>query len=103
MNAWAVLAAGLAAPPLMPVYAVSVTASDVVLHVPAGACGRGDFTVAVLKRQPEPMLLIAPKSGRACGPPGPGHVELSYRLADLGLGPAEGFVLANPLAAEPQP
>jgi hypothetical protein len=87
---------------LMPVYGITVTASGVTVRVPAGACARkSDFTVAVLKRDPQSMVLLAPKRPQGCGPVGPGHVELNYGLDEFGLKPGEAFVLANPLAAEP--
>lgn len=94
----------LAQPPqgLMPVYGVTVSAAGVTVRVPAGACTRkSDFTVAVLKHDPQSMVLFAPKRAQGCGPAGPGHVDLTYGLDELGLKQGEGFVLANPLAAEP--
>jgi hypothetical protein len=86
----------------MPVYGVSVTATSVVVHVPANACVRkSDFEVAVLKRAPQSLVLFSPKRPQSCGPAGPGHTELTYSLDELGLNPGEGFVLGNPLAGEP--
>ena len=87
---------------LMPLYGVTVSAAGVTVRVPAGACAhKSDFTVAVLGREPQSMVLFTPKRPQGCGPVGPGHVDLSYALDELGLKPGEGFILANPLAAEP--
>ncbi len=101
-----VMSAGsaLAQPPasLMPVYGVSVTSDGVTVRIPANACGRkSDFEVAVLKRAPQSMVLLSPKHAQRCGQAGPGHVELTYSLDELGLKPGESFVLGNPLTAEP--
>jgi hypothetical protein len=108
MKAQALLAAlfvagpALAQGPLMPLYSVSVTASGVAVHVPADSCAhKSDFTVAVLKRDPQSMVLITPKRAQSCGLVGPGHTELTYSLEELGLQPGERFTLGNPLAAEP--
>jgi hypothetical protein len=93
-------AQGLAAP--MSVYGASVNAAGVTVRVPANACrGRSDFTVAVLKRDPEPMVLVAPKRPQACGPVQAGHTDLVYSLEELGLKLGESFVLGNPLTVEP--
>lgn len=101
MTAGPVLAQA-AAQSLVPVYGVTVSAAGVTVRVPAGACVRkSDFTVAVLKREPQSMVLFTPKRPEGCGTVGPGHTDLTYTLDDLGLKPGEGFILANPLAAEP--
>jgi hypothetical protein len=110
MKAQAVLAALLAvtAGPvqaqqgLMPIYGVTVSAAGVTVRVPASACVRkSDFTVAVLRRDPQSMVLFTPKRPQGCGPVGPGHTDLTYALNDLGLKSGESFILANPLAVEP--
>ncbi len=86
----------------MPVYAVSVTAAGVTVRVAATACIRkSDFTAAVLRREPQSMVLFAPRHARTCGAAGPGHIDLTYSLEELGLKPGDGFILGNPLAAEP--
>jgi hypothetical protein len=87
---------------LMPLYGVTVSAAGVTVRVPASAClHKSDFTVAVLKREPQSMVLFTPKRPQGCGLVGPGHTDLTYALDDLGLKPGEGFILGNPLAAEP--
>jgi hypothetical protein len=87
---------------LMPIYGVIVSAAGVTVRVPLSACAhKSDFTVAVLKRDPQSMVLITPKRPQGCGPVGQGHIDLRYGLEELGLKPNEGFILANPLAAEP--
>lgn len=87
---------------VMPVYGISVSAGRVTVRVPANACRvKSDFTVAVLRQDPQSMVLFAPKRAQACGPAIPGHTDLTYGLEELGLKPGEGFVLGNPLAAEP--
>ncbi len=87
---------------LMPVYGLMVNAAGVTVRVPASACvHKSDFTVAVLKRDPQSMVLFTPKRPQGCGPVGPGHTDLTYALDDLGLKPGDSFILANPLAAEP--
>jgi hypothetical protein len=100
MMAGPALAQAPAAP--MPIYGVSVTSSAVVVRVPATACVRkSDFEVAVLKRTPQSLVLFSPKHPQSCGAVGPGHTDLTYGLDELGVKPGEGFVLGNPLAAEP--
>ncbi len=86
----------------MPVYGVTVSVAGVTVRVPASACTRkSDFTAAVLRREPQSMVLFAPRHAQGCGAAGPGHVDLIYGLEELGLKPGEGFILGNPLAAEP--
>ncbi len=87
---------------LMSVYAVSVAANEVTVRAPASACRRkSDFTAAVLRREPQSMVLFAPKHAQSCGAATPGHVDLTYSLEELGLKPGEAFILGNPLVAEP--
>ena len=87
---------------LAAIYGVKVGAAGVTVRVPLSACAhKSDFTVAVLKRDPQSMVLFAPKRPQACGPARPGHIDLTYGLDELGLKPGESFILANPLAAEP--
>ena len=87
---------------LMPVYGVTVSAAGVMVRVPFSACvHKSDFTVAVLRRDPQSMVLFTPKRPHACVPTGPGHTDLSFGLDELGLKSGEAFILANPLAAEP--
>lgn len=104
--AWLVMivAPALAQTPqvVMPVYGVSVTATGVTVRVPASACiHKSDFTAAVLRREPLSMVLFAPRHAQTCGAATLGHADLIYRLEELGLKPGEGFILGNPLTAEP--
>lgn len=87
---------------VMLVYGVRVTATGVTVRVPASACiHKSDFTAAVLRREPQSMVLLAPRHAQTCGAAAPGHVDLTYSLDELGLKPGEAFILGNPLAAEP--
>ena len=53
---------------LMPVYGITVSASGVTVRVPTGACARkSDFTVAVLKRDPQSMVLGGSNARKAAG------------------------------------
>ena len=103
--AWLLAASAAGAQSLdapMPIYGASVDAAGLTVHVPASACRRrSDFTVAVLKREPQPMVLVAIKRSQVCGPTGPGHTDLIFSFEELGLKPGESFVLGNPLTAEP--
>jgi hypothetical protein len=90
------------APPIQALYGVTVSGAGVTVRAPAGGCmKKSDFTAAVLKQQPQSMVLFAQKRPAACGPIQPGHADLVYSFDELGLKPGESFILANPLVAEP--
>jgi hypothetical protein len=98
------LAQPQAAPPEpMPLYGVTVGAAGVTFRAPrSNACpARSDYTVAVLKRQPQDMLLLSSRRAGQCPQTGAGHIDLAYGFEDLGLKPGQPFVLANPLVGEP--
>ena len=86
----------------MALYGVSVGPQGVTFRAPMSAChDRIDFTLAVLKRAPEAVVLLSPRRAGMCAPAGAGHVEVTYGFEDLGLKPDEPFTLGNPLIAEP--
>jgi hypothetical protein len=86
----------------MALYGVRVDKTGVTFRAPMSGCAvRSDYTVAVLKRQPQDMLLLSPRRAGQCPPSGPGHIDLTYGFDDLGLQPGQPFVLGNPLASEP--
>jgi hypothetical protein len=94
-----------AAPAILPVHAVSASASGVTVRVPPWGCTprKSDLTVAVAvpKTGGRPLLLIArrrPDDARACSDAVP--ADITWRYDDLGLDVGQPFALANPLVAE---
>jgi|GEM_PF-5107573 hypothetical protein len=86
----------------MMLYGVTAGPAGVTFRAPMSACRqRGDFTIAVLEREPQALVLLAPRRQGACMPAGVGHLDLTYALTDLGLKPGDSFVLGNPLTPEP--
>jgi hypothetical protein len=85
----------------MALYGVIVGAASVTFRAPMSACAaRSDYTVAVLKRDPQDMLLLSPRRHGQCPPSGAGHIDLTYGFEDLGLKPGQPFVLGNALTSE---
>jgi hypothetical protein len=86
----------------MTLYGVTTDPAGVTFRAPMSRCAmRADYTVAVLKRDAAPMLLISPRRSGQCPQSGAGHVDLTYSFEDLGLKPGQPFVLGNPLVGEP--
>ena len=89
--------------PIEPIYAIRVAQGVVTVTVASNGCtAKADFTVGVLKQAPASTVLFARKHPDLCRA-APGHAELVYSLAELGLAPGEAFVLVNPLTGDPAP
>ena len=96
----------LADPPIMPVYAVKADATGITFRLPplgTGRCtpSRAFLTIAVDKRTDGgALVLVTPRGEPECrSAGGPGEVRWTYE--ELGLKPAQPFVLGNPLVSEP--
>jgi hypothetical protein len=86
----------------MALYGVTAGPAGVTFRAPMSVCAvRADYTVAVLKRDPQPMLLLSPRRAGQCPASGPGHIDLTYSFEDLGLSPGQPFVLGNPIVGGP--
>jgi hypothetical protein len=90
---------------LEPVYAVIATPAGLMIRVASRGCTtKPDFTFYVSRKPEGVSVAFGRRSAETCKPTkAPGHVDLTFSYAELGVGADTPLSVLNPIVAAPLP
>lgn len=89
---------------LEPIYRIEATRRSLVIRVGSRGCtAKADFAFYLERRGGAVTLAFGRRRVEVCPSPSPGHADISFSWAELGVPPRTPVFLLNPLAASDDP